>query len=216
MIKTALKAEKKVPLVDRVIEQLRSAICSGKIPAGERLKECEISDCMQVSRNAVREAFRYLEREGFITIEPFKGAHVTIHSKEEIQQMFEVMAGLEGMSVMLAIKKITPEQITRLDALHETLEKHYAANETQKYIRSNWQFHEAIQEIAGNDVLKKVFTELHQKTSIYRMKQLFQPNRFNASINEHRSIMEAFHMRDPELGEKRMRSHLMKQSASLM
>lgn len=215
-MRTILKAEKKVPLVDRVIEQLRRAICSGKIPAGERLIECDIAEYLQVSRNAVREAFRYLEKEGFITITPFKGAHVTIHTKEEIQQMFEVMGGLEGMSVMIAIRNITPEKLSKLDDLHETLEKHYAANDLKKYSLVNWKFHEMVKQIAGNEVLAKIFAELAQKTSIYRIKQLSMPNRFKASIEEHRLIMDAFHRKDPVLGEARMREHLKRQSQSLM
>ncbi|MBU1195003.1 MAG: GntR family transcriptional regulator [Proteobacteria bacterium] len=211
-----LKAEIKIPLVDRVIEQLRGAISSGKIPAGERLIECEIAEHMQVSRNAVREAFRSLEKEGFVTITPFKGAHVTIHTKQEIAQMFEVMGVLEGMSVMLAIRNLTPERLAELDALHEALEKQYAANEPQKYLQANWKFHEAVKQIAGNDILTKIFTELQQKTSIYRTWQLSKPNRFKASIEEHRLIMDAFHKKDPVLGEVRMREHLMRQSESLM
>ncbi len=216
MMKAIFKAEKKITLVELVIEQIRSAISSGKLTGGERLVETDIADTMQINRTAVREAFRSLEKEGLVTITPFKGAHVTLHTKEEIRQMFEVMSGLEGMCTRLAIQKMTKKNLQQLDTLHADLEKYYTANEPEKYLKTNWIFHKVIQNIAANEILDKMVNELKQKISLYRKKQLYQPNRFEASIIEHRLILETFHANDPNLGEIRMREHLSLQGESLM
>ncbi len=215
-MKTIFKEEKRVTLVDRVIEQVREAITSGRLKPGDRLVEKDIAEGMQIGRNAVREAFRYMEKEGFVTITPYKGAHVTLQSKKEIQQMFEVMGGLEGLCARLATQKMIQEDFKKIEFLHADLEKYYKKNEPEKYLKTNWIFHSLIQKFAKNDVLDQVVNELRQKIFLYRKKQLFQPNRFKASMDEHRLIIKAFQEKDPNKVELRMRQHLIRQGEALM
>lgn len=215
-MKTIFKTENRFTLVDRVIGQIREAISSGRLKPGDRLVEKDIADGMQIGRNAVREAFRYMEKEGFVTITPFKGAHVTLHSKTEIQQMFEVMGGLEGMCARLAIHKMDQKDFETMESLHADLEKYYKKNDPEKYLKTNYTFHSLIQKFAKNDVLDQVVNELRQKILLYRKRQLFQPNRFKASMDEHRLIIKAFQEKDPNKVELRMRRHLIRQGESLM
>lgn len=216
-MQTIFKAEKRFTIVERVIEQIRDAINSGRLKPGDHLIEKDIADSMQIGgRAAVREAFRYLEKEGFVTIIPFKGAHVTLHDIREIQQMFEVMSGLEGMCARFAALRMTQKDLEKIEALHADLEKYYERHEPEKYLETNWIVHELIQKLADNDVLDKVVNELRQKISLYRKKQLYQPYRFEASINEHRMIMKAFQEKDADAVEMRMRQHLIRQGESLI
>ncbi len=214
--KMIFKAEKRFTLVERVIEQIREAIIAGKLKPGERLVEKDIADGMQIGRNAVREAFRSLENEGYVTIVPFKGAHVTLQTKEEIKQMFEAMSGLEGMCARLAVQKMIQKDLKKIESLHNDLENHYKNNEPEQYIKTNWAFHVFIQKLAQNDILDQVINGLRQKIFLYREKQLSQPNRFEASINEHRLIIDAFQKKDQNKAELRMRQHLILQGDALM
>ena len=215
-MKAIFKAEKRFTLVERVIEQIREAISSGRLKPGDRLVEAEIASSLEIGRNAIREAFRYLENEGFVTIIPFKGAHVTLQSKGEVQQMFEVMSGLEGMCARLATQKMSQKDFKKIESLHADLEKYYKNNEPEKYLKTNWTFHGLIQKLAKNAVLDQVINDLRQKIFLYRAKQLLQPNRFEASINEHRLVLEAFRKKDSNEAELRMRQHLTRQGDALM
>jgi DNA-binding GntR family transcriptional regulator len=215
-MKPIFKTENRFTLVDRVIKQIREAISSGRLKPGDRLVEKDIAQGMQIGRNAVREAFRYMAKEGVVTITPFKGAHVTLHSKKEIQQMFEVMGGLEGMCARLAAQKMSQENLKELESLHTDLETYYKKKDPEKYLKTNWAFHGLIQKFAKNDVLDQVVNELRQKIFLYRKKQLFQPNRFRASMDEHRLIIKAFQEKNPTEVEQRMRQHLFRQEKSLM
>lgn len=215
-MKSIYKVERRYTLVERVIEQVRQAINTGKIKPGQRLMEQDIADAMQIGRNAVREAFRCLEREGFLTITPFKGASVTQHGPEEIFQMFQAMGELEGACARLCVQEMTPGDLEKIESFHEKLEDLYKTGEHRKYLETNWALHEFIQKLGGNDVLNKFIGELRQKISLYRSKQLYQPNRFEDSITEHRLILDAFRKHDPDLAQQRMRQHLLRQGASLM
>ncbi len=210
------KVEKRSILVDQVANQMREAIKTGKLKSGDRLIETDIANNMQIGRNAVREAIRYLEKEGLVTKAPFKGAHVTIPNIDEIDQMFEVMSGLEGMCARLAAQKMTNRDLRKIESLHAELEKHYAKMDPKAYLKTNWTFHEFIQKLSKNKVLNEVVNGLRQKILLYRQRQLYQPNRFEASIQEHREILAAFRKKDPELAEKAMKKHLLRQGQALV
>lgn len=210
------KAEKRTILVEQVANQMREAIKFGKLKSGDRLIETDIANSMQIGRNAVREAIRYLEKEGLVTTAPFKGAHVTIPKIDEIDQMFEVMSGLEGMCARLAAQKMINRDLKKVERLHAELEKHYAKKDIKAYLETNWAFHEFIQELSKNKVLNEVVSGLRQTIFLYRQRQLYQPNRFEASMQEHRELLAAFRKKDPELAEKVMKNHLLRQGQALV
>ncbi len=213
---TIFKLEKRLTLVEQVTNQIREAIKSGKLKSGDRLIETEIANSMQIGRNAVREAIRYLEKEGLVTTAPFKGAHVTIPNIDEIDEMFEVMSGLEAMCARRAVQQMTDEGLRKIERLHAELEKHYTKKDHKAYLEANWAFHELIQELSKNKVLSEVTSGLRQKTFLYDQRQLYQPNRFEASMQEHREILAAFRQKDPDLAETTMKNHLLRQGRALV
>lgn len=76
--------ESRPTLRDRAVQQIKRAILSGKLKSGSRLIEQELSEKMGMSRFPVREAFASLECEGLVTIEPYKGAFISIPDSTEI------------------------------------------------------------------------------------------------------------------------------------
>jgi DNA-binding GntR family transcriptional regulator len=73
-----------------------------------------------------------------------------------------------------------------------------------------------IQNLSGNKVLNDVINGLRQKILLYRHKQLYQPERFQESIKEHRDLMVAFRKREAVLAENVMKRHLIKQCEALV
>ena len=67
-----------------------------------------------MSRNPVREALQALEAEGFVELEPRRGARVAVISAERANELFEVREALEGMVARLAAQRRTPEQLREL------------------------------------------------------------------------------------------------------
>jgi DNA-binding GntR family transcriptional regulator len=183
---------------------------------GDRIVEKEICDLLGISRTPLREALRVLSTEGLIVIIPNKGAHIAEPSMGEIRQMFEVMAILEGACARVAAGKMTDAQFKRIEKLHEKLEQHYQSGNHEQYLKFNHDYHILIQNIAGNKILDEVVNGLRQKVMLYRYRQLYQPDRFDASIKEHRQLFEAFRARDPERAEHLMKEHLMSQCEALV
>ena len=64
----------------------------------------------------------------------------------------------------------------------------------------NHRFHSLVQELAGNKVLSQVIDGLRQKILLYRYRQIYQPNRLQESMQEHRGLQQAFREEKPDAG----------------
>ncbi len=170
---------------------------------------------MGISRTPLREALRLLSSEGLIDLIPRKGAYVAQPSMRDVREMFRVMSILEGTCAKECAEKINEEGMKRLDSLYEKLEKHAQEKNHEKYMAANHKYHTLIQELAGSKILSEVISGLRQKILLYRYRQIYQPNRLETSMREHRDLHDAFRKRDPEAAERRMRDHLDRQCEAL-
>jgi DNA-binding GntR family transcriptional regulator len=203
-------------LHQQVADQIRELIRIGTLEVGQKINEKSLCDSMGVSRTPVREALRILHSEGLIDLIANRGAFVSQPCIEEISDMFQVMSVLEGMCARLATERMTLEDVHRLEAIHRELECYFLERNHEAYLESNQRFHVLVQALSGNRVLHDVINGLRRKILLYRHRQLYQPKRFEASIQEHRDLLEAFRRRDTPRAEALMKRHLLKQCEALV
>ena len=89
-------------LREKVFQKLREDILKGKYKKGDELVECTIGKELGVSRTPVREAVRQLALEGLVQIIPNKGAFVTGISSQDVMDMYQIRARLDGMCVSIS------------------------------------------------------------------------------------------------------------------
>jgi DNA-binding GntR family transcriptional regulator len=199
-----------------VAGKIREMIRKGVLVRGQRVIEADICAQMGISRTPLREALRVLESEGLVELIPHRGVHIRQPSMNEIQEMFEVMAVLEGTCARLTAQKLTPAGWRRIERQHNKLESHYVEGNREKYIAVNNVLHALIQELAGNRVLDDIVAKLRQKVALYRHQQIYEKGRFAESIQEHREILDALRRRDPDAAEAQMKRHLDRQCEALV
>lgn len=199
-----------------VAAKIREMIRKGELVCGQRIIEAEICEQIGVSRTPLREALRMLESEGLVELFPHRGVFIRQPSMAEIQEMFEVMAVLEGTCARLTAEKMTATGWRKIERLHRKLEAHYAEGDRENYISVNNVFHALVQELAGNRVLDEVVANLREKVALYRHQQIYEDRRFDESIGEHREIMKALRHRDPDAAESHMKRHLVRQCKALI
>jgi DNA-binding GntR family transcriptional regulator len=163
----------------------------------------------------LREALKVLAAEGLVTHIPRQGCRVTELSEDDADELFPIMALLEGRCAFEAAKKAKPADLKQLRRLHDALEKHAAARNVDGYYRANHAFHSKVQALAANRWLDRAISELRSFMRLLRGRQLNWPGRLEQSIEEHRLIMDAFVKRDATLAERVMHDHLMAQLAAL-
>jgi DNA-binding GntR family transcriptional regulator len=92
---------------------LRDEIIQGKIRPNERLIAVDLAERLKTSRTPIREALQLLEAEGLV-VAAKRGYVVREHTRDEIVEIYEVRASLEGMAARLAAQKLALLRIKKL------------------------------------------------------------------------------------------------------
>ncbi|CAM3498496.1 GntR family transcriptional regulator [Bordetella sputigena] len=196
-------------------ERLREMIRSRALAAGEWVDELRVAAQLGISRTPLREALKLLASEGLVRLEPRRGCFVNELSMRDLDDIFPLMAMLEGRCAYEAARKAGPEDVHRLAALHDTLRDHAAAGRIDAYYEANYVIHEAIQALADNRWLSDTIGNLRKVLSLSRHKSLTLPGRIGESCAEHMAIFAAIRDRDPERAEAVARKHLLRQLDAL-
>lgn len=197
-----------IPLYEQVAERIRRRIYDGLLRPGEAIDESALCGLLGISRTPLREALKVLDREGLVELVPRRGCVVRSLSIEELGELFPIIAVLEGLCAREAVSRCTEADLAELEAVHERLETLAAAEDLNGYYDENDRFHERVQTLTGNRWLKRVTTDLRRILRLACHAQLKRPGRLQASLAEHRDLMDAFRDHDPETADQRMRQHL--------
>lgn len=209
-------------LVDKLAADLQQRVLSGDIPSGTRLRQSALAAEFGVSRTPIREALRKLQAGGLVELQPHRGALVRGLSAREIRDAYEVRAELEALAAELAAVRIRHDQLDRLhqaqDQFRQGLAKTVAAREQGEpdaqqalvWGRANDQFHQVIQEAAGNEVLVATLTHLHRSFPRDLTKIVLAESTplLRANVLEHEEIMDALQRRDRRAARDLMRRHV--------
>jgi DNA-binding GntR family transcriptional regulator len=110
-------------LSEQIADYLSEAILQGKYAPGQTIIEQEIADMFGVSRGPVREAFRILEREGVVVINPRRSINVTKLTLEEVAEIFEIRGHLFGLAARLCAERRSARSIKAIEAAYEQIEE---------------------------------------------------------------------------------------------
>ena len=202
-------------LHEEVAARLRSMVFERALAPGQWVDELALARDWQISRTPLREALKVLAAEGLVTLVPRHGCRVTEVSEDDAEQLFPVMALLEGRCAFEAASKASDADLRQLQHLHGELERHAAAADIDGYYRVNHEFHSLVQQLAGNRWLDRLTGDLRRFIRLMRGRQLALPGRMVASLNEHRVLMDAFTQRDAARAERALHDHLIAQLAAL-
>lgn len=196
-------------------DRLRGMIRSRVLAGGEWVDELRLAQQLGISRTPLREALKLLASEGLVRLEPRRGCFVNELSMRDLDDIFPLMAMLEGRCAHEAALKAGPGDIARLQPLHDALQAHAAAGNIDAYYEANYVIHEAIQALADNRWLSDMIGNLRKVLSLSRHKSLTVPGRMQASCAEHMALFAALCARDAANAEALARAHLLRQLDAL-
>jgi len=202
-------------LHDEVAAQLRERIFAGELMPGTFLDEARLAEQMNISRTPLREALKVLSAEGLVRHEPRRGSFVNEVTEQDLDEIFPVIALLEGQCARQAALNATDADIETLQSLHDKLVRHAKAKRINDYYATNFAIHEAIIALANNRWLAQVIGDLRKIVKLARLQQLHAPGRLEQSLSEHMAVFAALKARDPDGAEAAMRTHLVRQRSAL-
>ncbi|PMR67426.1 GntR family transcriptional regulator [Halomonas heilongjiangensis] len=193
----------------RLRDALEDDIINGRRAPGDRLDPEALCREFEVSRTPVREAIQQLVASGLVTVSPKKGTFVARVGIEQLIEMFEVMAELEGMCGRLAARRISEPELDALRGALERCEAAAAAGDTDEYYYENEAFHDCIYAASHNGFLAGEARQLKQRLKPYRRLQLQVRQRMTSSLSEHRAVVEAIERGDAPGAERTLREHVL-------
>jgi len=202
-----MKLKKNRTLREQIVSSLRESIIRGDLSPGQKITEPELAEKLGISRTPIREAFRQLESEGYLTVIPRRGAVVSSVSKKEIQDFFELKSLLEGYASRKAAPKIVERDIARLIRINDQLEVLAREKDVPAFFKKNNEFHSMLISFCGNDKLLEIWSNQVRRFIKFRIQALSAPGRLMDSVNQHRDIIDALSRKDGPLAESMVYRH---------
>jgi DNA-binding GntR family transcriptional regulator len=197
-----------------VADQLRNAILVGRIKPGEWLRQEKLAQELNVSQMPVREALKELAAEGLIEHVPYRGARVVEFSSEDITDLYEHRAFLEGRAAEFAANYITSGDI---EELKEMTKQMFAIPPEQinDYRKINRRFHETIFRASKHEYLIRSLAQMWETfptmliANFPATAQQPVPQREDQDREEHQAIIEALEAHNPQKAGEAMRAHIL-------
>lgn len=190
---------------DEVYERLRAEIIRGDLRPREALSEIEIAERLKVSRTPVRESLQRLDSEGLITSHRRRWI-VYEHTTDEIREIYEVRAALEGYSARLACLRATGDELAELAELRAEVEN--ADLESDKRVDLNEHLHNSVLCFAHNGTLLKQARTSRLFFFNRTIAQLYTPADLRVSARQHQDLLDAILRRDAAAAEHAAREHV--------
>lgn len=203
-------------LHDDVASQLRKYIFDGKLRPGNFIDEVTLCELWSISRTPLREALKVLTAEGLVRHEPRRGCFVNEVTQQDLDDIFPVIALLEGRCAFDATQRATSADVQALEVWHQRLQQHAEAGRINDYYEVNFAIHEAIIQLANNKWLAQTIDGLRKILKLARLQQLHAPGRLKQSLAEHLAIFAALKAGDAAGADTAMRNHLLQQREALL
>ena len=154
---------------DLVADHIRRLIFEGALKQGDHLRQDEIATELGVSRIPVREAVIALDREGWLMIEPHRGAFVHGLDEEAVRDHYEVFGLIYGLTARRATERASSEAVAALVAAQRAVKQATSAD-------ALW--------TANNDYLRQLFAMANSPrlASLSRLLRNLVPGNFFAAV----------------------------------
>lgn len=196
-------------LYQEVAERLRQRIFAHELTPGTWIDEQKLAEQYGISRTPLREALKVLASEGLVELRPRRGCYVTEISRQDLDDIFPLMAMLEGRCAAEAVQRMKAVDLGALKEIHDRLELAARNWQIAAFFEANQEFHKKIQELSGNRWLLSVIQDLRKVLKLSRLHSLSLEGRLQQSLDEHRKIMAALISSDADSAEKLMHDHLL-------
>jgi DNA-binding GntR family transcriptional regulator len=202
------------PLIDSVYAQLRDMILSNVLRAGQKLVDRDLAEQLGVSRTPVREALGRLAMMGLVEARSRRGYYVTQYTAEQMSDLYEFRAILEGSAARLAAQNAQPSHLREFERILAESEKLTADPTSRaKTVELDLEMHHLVAKASGNTELKKAIENLMDKVMCFIWVDWVDaatadPVTIAKAHEEHKALIERIIAKDAEGAEALMSTHI--------
>lgn len=178
-------------LLADLVDSIRQAIIFGRLRPRERLVEEELAERFDASRHLVRSALSSLEQMGLVARRPNRGVVVCDFSVEEIEEIYEMRAILQGEAARRIPLPAPRALVTQLEAIHAKYSENVDRMELKATCTLNNVFHETMFGACNNRYLTETIQRFWTRTTAIRCYAIGDPELLQQSRLEHRAMIDA-------------------------
>lgn len=203
------------PLKEEIYDALHRHIIAGKYGPGDWLRQDDIASQMGVSMTPVREALDLLVSTGLAERVPYRGVRVREMSTKDIVEAYGLRLILEAIIAKEAAMNITSEQVSGLKKILDEMNRHVKLNEMPLERQLSREFHTAIADASGNDLLVKLYAVVANAfpdwllyEALFRNPELLAGS-VSQTHDEHTAILDALAKGDADKAVQASIEHVM-------
>ena len=182
---------------DRIEEELQRLVLTLELEPGLAVSETTLMKRYGWGRTPLREAFQRLTQQALLNIIPRQGVVVAPLSVFDFIEVMDAMAMVIGPAASLACRRLSPEQLVRLESLVQESDAAEAERNFVLVAELDYEFHRILAEATGNHYLRDYLLHLHQVARRFNLAAWQRDGGIERSMNEHRRIIEALRRGDP-------------------
>lgn len=149
-------------LKERVYQAIKHRIILQDLKPGDRLNERELMEEYTIGKTPLREIFLRLQHEGLIRRFPRSGTIVSPIDFKELRDAAEIRLELEGLVAKLAVRRISPRDIKKMEDLIGEMERAFSGGAlNEEFIEAETSLHTLLYELTDNSRLKAIIVEQH-------------------------------------------------------
>lgn len=195
-------------LRETVLEQLRTAIVTGRLREGQVVSAPVLGQALGVSATPVREAMMDLAREGLVETIKNKGFRITSMSEKDLDDLAQIRLLLEPPAIRLVAGHLPESAIPELTRLADACLRAAEREDLEEYLRDDREFHALALSFTGNPQLVDLATSLRTRTRLYGIGLLAREGRLADSSREHHQLIDLLVAGDGEGAERLLRQHI--------
>ncbi len=197
-----------------VYQQLKEQILHLDLPPGSAISETDTASQYNVSRTPVRDAFKALEMEGLLEIQPHVGTYVSLIDLNEISDILYMREVLEQAVLKDLSMHFTQAQLLKFNIILEN-QKNLLSSDLdditlgREFIKSDNEFHSSLFELAGKKNIWIFLSMVNQQYERFRtfINRTGKDN-LASLYEEHTLILDAISNRDLDTLSKTITDHI--------
>ena len=199
--------ERSKNLKEQAYEKIKEAILEGGQTVAGR-SESQLAKVLHISRTPVREALLLLAKEGLVKLLPQRGVLVLQLTQDGLEEVFELRAALETLTVEKLAKTLSLSDLKRLKELVSRQRQAANLKNRVEFLDVDEEFHLLIPELAGLYKTQGIIKNLRDQIRLAGYRALARPGRMREVVREHEKIIAALSRHDLAGAKKALLDHL--------
>ena len=180
-----------------VYEMIREDIISARLETSARLKVADLAERYGTSTNPVREALQQLRGEGFVVMEPNRGARVVTIDEDFVRDIIEIEMLIEPSLTRWFVSIVTDADIAELDAAQAEIEA-LNFSDPRRHGELDTKFHQLIYDRHYNRHAAELWWKHREILRAISRRFPTSLSRRQAVLREHRDLIEAIRAQDAD------------------